>query len=44
MLTTTSTLPQQGSEEKLITLTGIIWLTFKAIMSDVGDGRVWRIA
>jgi Uma2 family endonuclease len=44
MLTTTSTPPQQSSEEKLITLTGIKWLTFKAIMSDVGDGRSWRIA
>ncbi|MEG4288734.1 Uma2 family endonuclease [Microcoleus sp. C2C3] len=44
MLTTTSTPPQQSSEENLITLTGIKWLTFKAIMSDVGDGRAWRIA
>ena len=44
MLTTTSTPPQQSSKEKLITLTGIKWLTFKAIMSDVGDGRAWRIA
>ena len=44
MLTTTSTPPQQSSEEKLITLTGIKWLTFKAIMSDVGDGRAWKIA
>ena len=44
MLTTTSTPPQQSSEEKLITLTGIKWVTFKAIMSDVGDGRAWRIA
>ena len=44
MLTTISTPPQQSSEEKLITLTGIKWQTFKAIMSDVGDGRAWRIA
>ncbi len=44
MLTTTSTPPQQSNEEKLITLTGIKWLTFKAIMSDVGDGRAGRIA
>jgi Uma2 family endonuclease len=44
MLTTISTPPQQISEEKLITLTGIKWLTFKAIMSDVGDGRAWRVA
>jgi Uma2 family endonuclease len=44
MLTTTSTPPQQSNEEKLITLTGIKWLTFKAIMSDVGDGRAWRVA
>ncbi|MEG4812631.1 Uma2 family endonuclease [Microcoleus sp. F8-D3] len=44
MVTTTLTPPQQSSEEKLITLTGIKWSTFKAIMSDVGDGRAWRIA
>jgi hypothetical protein len=44
MLRTTSTPPQQSSEEKLIALTGIKWLTFNAIMSDVGDGRAWRIA
>ncbi len=44
MVTTTLTPPQQSSEEKLITLTGIKWQTFKAIMSDVGDGRAWRIA
>ena len=44
MVTTTLTPPQQSSEERLITLTGIKWLTFKAIMSDVGDGRAWRIA
>ena len=25
-------------------MTGIKWVTFKAIMSDVGDGRAWRIA
>ncbi|XZN91976.1 MAG: Uma2 family endonuclease [Microcoleus sp.] len=44
MVTTTLTPPLQSSEEKLITLTGIKWQTFKAIMSDVGDGRAWRIA
>ena len=44
MVTTTLTPSLQSSEEKLITLTGIKWLTFKAIMSDVGDGRAWRIA
>lgn len=44
MVTTTLTPPQQSSEETLITLTGIKWQTFKAIMSDVGDGRAWRIA
>ncbi|MEG4964489.1 MULTISPECIES: Uma2 family endonuclease [unclassified Microcoleus] len=44
MVTTTLTPPQQSSEEKLITLTGIKWLTFKAIMSDVADSRAWRIA
>ncbi|MDF0551971.1 Uma2 family endonuclease [Kamptonema sp. UHCC 0994] len=44
MVTTISTPPQNSSEEKVITLTGIKWSTFKAIMSDVGDGRAWRIA
>lgn len=44
MVTTTLTPPLRSNEEKLITLTGIKWLTFKAIMSDVGDGRAWRIA
>ncbi|MBC6435660.1 Uma2 family endonuclease [Nostoc sp. HG1] len=44
MVTTISTLPQNCSEEKVITLKGIKWQTFKAIMSDVGDGRAWRIA
>jgi hypothetical protein len=44
MVTTTLTPPQQSSEEKLITLTAIKWQTFKAILSDVGDGRVWKIA
>ncbi|WP_341735894.1 Uma2 family endonuclease [Microcoleus sp. CAWBG640] len=44
MVTTTLTPPLQSSEEKLITLTAIKWQTFKAIMSDVGDGRAWRIA
>jgi Uma2 family endonuclease len=44
MVTTISTPPQHSSEENLMTLTGIKWQTFKAIMSDVGDGRAWRIA
>lgn len=44
MVTTISTPPQNSREEKVITLTGIKWSTFKAIMSDVGDGRAWRIA
>jgi len=44
MVTTISTPPQSSSEEKVITLKGIKWPTFKAIMSDVGDGRAWRIA
>lgn len=44
MVTTTLTPHLRSNEEKLITLTGIKWLTFKAIMSDVGDGRAWRIA
>jgi Uma2 family endonuclease len=44
MVTTTLTPTQPSTEEKLITLAGIKWQTFKAIMSDVGDGRAWRIA
>jgi len=44
MVTTTLTPTQESTEEKLITLAGIKWQTFKAIMSDVGDGRAWRIA
>jgi Uma2 family endonuclease len=44
MLTTTSSPPQNRSEEQIITLAGIQWQTFKAIMSDVGDDRAWRIA
>ena len=44
MVTTTLTPNLRSNQEKLITLTGIKWLTFKAIMSDVGDGRAWRIA
>ncbi|OCQ94635.1 hypothetical protein BCD67_03960 [Oscillatoriales cyanobacterium USR001] len=44
MVTNTLILPQNSVEEKVITLTGIKWSTFKAIMSDVGDGRAWRIA
>lgn len=44
MVTSTLILPQNNPKEKLITLTGLKWSTFKAIMSDVGDGRAWRIA
>ena len=44
MVTTTLTPSQQSSEEKLISLTGIKWQKFKAIMSDVGEGKSWRIA
>ncbi|MGB7710568.1 MAG: hypothetical protein WBL95_13725 [Microcoleus sp.] len=44
MVTTTLTPTQESTEEKLITLAGIKWQTFNAIMSDVGDGRAWRIA
>jgi Uma2 family endonuclease len=44
MTTTTLIRPQNSVEEKVITLTGIKWSTFKAIMSDVGDGRAWRFA
>lgn len=44
MVTTTLIPSQNSSDEKIMTLTGIQWQTFKSIMSDVGDGRGWRIA
>jgi len=44
MVTTTLNPTQNNTEEKVMTLTGIKWSTFKAIMSDVGDGRAWRFA
>jgi len=44
MVTTTLNPTQNNTEEKVMTLTGIKWSIFKAIMSDVGDGRAWRFA
>ncbi|HIK30963.1 MAG TPA: Uma2 family endonuclease [Oscillatoriales cyanobacterium M59_W2019_021] len=44
MVTTPSITPQNRSEEKVITLPGIQWQTFKSILSDVGDDRAWRMA
>jgi len=44
MVTTTLNPTQNNTEEKVMTLTGIKWSTFKAIMSNVGDGRAWRFA
>jgi Uma2 family endonuclease len=44
MVTTPSISPQNRSEEKIITLQGIQWQTFKLLMSDAGDDRAWRIA
>ena len=44
MLTTTWTHFKPSTEEKLITLIGIKQPIFKALMSDVGEGRAWIIA
>lgn len=43
-MVTTPITPQPTTAEKNLTLTGIKWSTFKALMADVGDGRAWRIA
>ena len=45
MVTLTSTSEAQPvGAEKIFTLTGVRWQTYKALMEDVGDGRAWRIA
>ncbi|HBL11214.1 MAG TPA: hypothetical protein DD379_07370 [Cyanobacteria bacterium UBA11162] len=45
MVTTTSTLEQQQVySEPIVTLRGVSWQTYKALMADVGDDRAWRIA
>ncbi len=45
MVTTTSTLEQQQVySEPVVTLRGVSWQTYKALMADVGDDRAWRIA
>ena len=45
MVTTTPT-PEQKEviAESSITLRGVSWQTYKALMADVGDDRAWRIA
>ena len=45
MVTLTSTSEAKPtSAEKIFTLTGVRWATYKALMEDVGDDRAWRIA
>lgn len=44
MVITPPIYPQNRSEEKVITLKGIQWQTFKALISDAGDNRVWKFA
>ncbi len=45
MVTTTSTpVEQQTTPENRVVLKGVSWSTFKALLADVGDDRVWRIA
>ncbi|MEG5036006.1 Uma2 family endonuclease [Microcoleus sp. AT3-D2] len=45
MVTTTSTpVEQQTTPENRVTLKGVSWSTFKALLADVGDDRAWRIA
>ncbi len=45
MVTTISTpVEQQTTPENRVVLKGVSWSTFKALLADVGDDRVWRIA
>ena len=45
MVTTTSTpVEQQTTPENRVILKGVSWSTFKALLTDVGDDRAWRIA
>lgn len=45
MVTTTSTpVEQQITPENRVILKGVSWSTFKALLTDVGDDRAWRIA
>lgn len=45
MVTLTSTSQAQPiNAEKIFTLSGVRWETYKALMEDVGDDRPWRIA
>ncbi|MEQ8997845.1 MAG: Uma2 family endonuclease [Coleofasciculus sp. B1-GNL1-01] len=44
-MTTTSTTEQpQVRAEPIVTLRGVSWQTYQALMHDVGDNRAWRIA
>ena len=44
--TATTSIPQQESvpAEARVVLKGVSWQTFKALMADIGDNRVCRIA
>ncbi|MEG4493029.1 Uma2 family endonuclease [Microcoleus sp. D3_18_C4] len=46
MVTTTSTPIEQQTTpaENRVILKGVSWSTFKALLTDVGDDRAWRIA
>lgn len=44
MVTTISAPDRQEVANASIVLRGVSWLTFKALMADVGDDRAWRIA
>jgi Uma2 family endonuclease len=44
MVTTISAPNRQQVANASIVLRGVSWLTFKALMGDVGDDRAWRIA
>ncbi|MEQ8753766.1 MAG: hypothetical protein RID09_09635 [Coleofasciculus sp. G1-WW12-02] len=44
-MTTTSTTEQPPVRaEPIVTLRGVSWQTYQALMHDVGDNRAWRIA
>lgn len=44
MVTTSNPESKLASVEQIITLRGVSWQTYKALMTDVGDDRAWRIA
>ncbi len=36
--------PQDSETARVVTLQGLSWPTYQALMADVGDGRAWRLA